>query len=115
LSKRPSAGLFPPYFADFFDVHTVRLQKIIFVWRKNSSLLVIPPMFKQALAADAPAGKLPAHFHKAGPLAGSAMRIDFKQAPKDPLAAQTSAGPDPLIDCNMYRRRYAADSIFDCY
>jgi len=33
----------------FLDVHPVRLRKIIFVWRKNPSLLVIPPIIKQAL------------------------------------------------------------------
>jgi len=36
----------------FLDVPPVRLQKIIFVWQKNPSPLVIPPMFKQALIPD---------------------------------------------------------------
>jgi len=34
----------------FLDVHPVHLRKIIFVWRKNPSLLCIPPIIKQALA-----------------------------------------------------------------
>jgi len=33
----------------FLDVHPVHLRKIIFVWRKNPSLLGIPPIIKQAL------------------------------------------------------------------
>jgi len=33
----------------FLDVHTVRLRKISFVWRKNPSLFVISPIIKQAL------------------------------------------------------------------
>jgi len=36
----------------FPDVPPVRLQKIIFAWRKNPSPLVIPPTFKQGLITN---------------------------------------------------------------